>query len=300
MQGSLSKRVMTNMVAYLMIFPAMFFFILYLVYPLFKSFHMSLYNYSGVGPLTKFVGMDNYAQVFKDDHFYQAMQNNFVLMASEIIVSMTVAFLLAYLLYKGVYGWKIFNVILFLPYIIPLTVSAVIWSLIYEPTIGLLNQALGAVGLQSLQRIWLGKPDTALFSIIIVWIWRTIPFNMLILLGTMLKIPKDLIEAARIDGAHGWRIVWHLILPLVMPTILLLCVISIANDFRAFDIVWVMTQGGPADATEIASTLVYKVGFQQNKYGYANAIAFVVFIVVTVFVAIISLLRSQLMKQKGD
>ncbi|MFB9278848.1 carbohydrate ABC transporter permease [Cohnella cellulosilytica] len=263
--------------AYLMIFPALFFFVLYLVYPLFKSLRMSLYDYSGIGSLTDFVGLANYVEALADKQFYNAMANNFTLMAIELVVSLTVAFILAYFLYRGVFGWKFFNVVLFLPYIIPLSVSAIIWTSIYEPNIGLLNTFLDKIGLDSWKRVWLGSTDTSLYSVIAVWIWRTIPFNMLILLGAMLKIPKEMIEAARIDGCSGFRIVHYLIVPLTAPTIGLLFILSVAYDFRAFDMVWVMTQGGPADSTQIASTLVYKLGFSQNEYGYANAIAFLVF-----------------------
>ncbi|MFC4597547.1 carbohydrate ABC transporter permease [Cohnella hongkongensis] len=263
--------------AYLMIFPALFFFVLYLIYPLFKSLRMSLYDYSGIGSLTDFVGLANYAEALADKQFYNAMANNFTLMAIELVVSLTVAFVLAYFLYRGVFGWKFFNVVLFLPYIIPLSVSAIIWTSIYEPNIGLLNTFLDKIGLDSWKRVWLGSTDTSLYSVIAVWIWRTIPFNMLILLGAMLKIPKEMIEAARIDGCSGLRIVRYLIVPLTAPTIGLLFILSVAYDFRAFDMVWVMTQGGPADSTQIASTLVYKLGFSQNEYGYANAIAFLVF-----------------------
>jgi len=279
-----------QMLAYAMIFPAMFFFTLYLVFPFAKSLQMSLYDYDGVGKLERFVGFGNFAKGFGDLRFYEAMSNNLILMIAEMTISMSIAFLLAYFLFRGVFAWKWFNVVLLLPYIIPLAVSAVIWTLIFEPTIGMLNQLLEAAGLASWRQVWLGDPHTSLFSVILVWIWRTIPFNMLILLGSLLKIPKDLIEASKIDGCTGIRTVWHIILPLMLPTIMLLSIISIANDFRSFDIVWIMTQGGPIGSTEIASTLVYKIGFQENHYGYANAIAIMVFVVVTALVGAIGLI----------
>ncbi|RKP54456.1 sugar ABC transporter permease [Cohnella endophytica] len=280
-------------IAYCMAFPALFFFVLYLIYPLIIAFRMSLYDYSGIGPLKDFVGWANYKEAMRDSSFFDALSNNFTLMGVEFAVSTLLAFILAYMLFKGVFGWRAFNVILFLPYIIPLSVSAVIWSLIYEPTIGLLNQLLGDLGLKGLQHTWLGGTSTALGSVIAVWIWRTLPFNLIILFGAMIKIPGELLEAARIDGASGFRIVRHIIFPLTIPTIVLLAVISIANDFRAFDIVWIMTQGGPAGLTQIASSFVYKVGFQENHYGYANAVAFLVFVVVTAFVALIALLQRR-------
>ncbi|MCD9025715.1 carbohydrate ABC transporter permease [Cohnella silvisoli] len=287
--------------AYIMAFPALFFFVLYLIYPLVIAFRMSLYDYTGIGPLTDFVGWANYKEAISNSSFIGALRNNFVLMGVEFIVSTVLAFGLAYLLFRGIFGWHVFNVILFLPYIIPLSVSAVIWSLIYEPTIGLLNQLLGELGLTALQHTWLGGTSTALGSVIGVWVWRTLPFNLIILFGAMIKIPGELLEAARIDGASGMRIVRNIIFPLTIPTIALLAVISIANDFRAFDIVWIMTQGGPAGLTEIASSFVYKVGFQENHYGYANAVAFLVFVVVIVFVALIALLqRRSFSSEKGE
>ncbi|WP_221226825.1 carbohydrate ABC transporter permease [Paenibacillus baekrokdamisoli] len=255
---------------------------------------MSFYDYDGIGKLDHFIGLDNFAEGFKDQRFYQAMSNNLILMFAEMAVSMSIAFVLAYFLFRGVFAWKFFNVVLFLPYIIPLAVSAVIWSLIFEPTIGMLNNFLGLIGLKSWQQVWLGSPNTSLFSVILVWVWRTIPFNMLILLGSLLKIPKEMIEASKIDGCTGIKTVWHIILPMMLPTIMLLLIISIANDFRSFDIVWIMTQGGPIGSTEIASTLIYKIGFKENHYGYANAIAIMVFVIVTVLVGLVSLILRKI------
>jgi ABC-type sugar transport system permease subunit len=272
------KATKQNLTAWVMISPAMIFFFLFIVYPIGKAFQISLYDYDGFNELEHFVGFANYAEAFRDADFFSAMGNNTILALWDLVIAITVAFFLAYFLFKKSFGWRVFNVALFIPTIISVVVVAVIWKAVYQPTYGLLNGALAAIGLQSWQKPWLSSPDTALFSVIVTWIWTRVPFNMLILFSGMLRIPNDLFEAAKIDGANEWNVISRIVFPVMLPMIFLLIILSISNDFRVFDLIWVMTEGGPLGSTDIATSYIYQQGFVFNNYGYANALSFIVLI----------------------
>lgn len=282
-----------NWIAWVMILPAMLLFFLFMIFPIFKAFHYSLYDYEGIGPLKPFVGLDNYLKGLTDPKFYNAMKNNAVLAVSDILITITVGFFLAYFLARKAFGWRFFNIALFIPFIVSVVVVAIIWKAVYEPTNGLLNNFLHLLGLDSWRKIWLGLPDTALYAVIATWAWKGVPFAMMILFGSILRIPADLFEAAKIDGAREWHLIRLIVFPLTMPTILLLIVLTISNDFRVFDLIWVMTQGGPLSSTEIATSYVYKQGFELNHYGYANALSFIVMLVLFCTVGIMSRLLQR-------
>lgn len=259
-----------------MIIPAMAFFVMFLLFPIFKAFQFSLYQYSGFGELTNFVGLDNYREALRDPTFFRALRNNLLLAISDTAVSLTVGFLLAYFLSRKAIGWRFLNISLFVPALVSVAVVATLWKEIYDPIYGLLNSFLELVGLGSLQQNWLGAFETALPSVIAAWVWRTIPFNMLILFANILRIPRELMEAAYLDGARESHYIRHIVLPMVSGVVGLLAVLSISRAFRAFDLVWVLTRGGPVNATEIATSYVYKQAFSLNRYGYGNALAFIV------------------------
>lgn len=274
------KTIKENFTGYSMILPAMFFFFLFLVIPIFKSIQMSLYNYSGVGPLENFIGLDNYFKSLSDMDFYGSIYNTLKLVVLDIVISISVGFFLAYLLFVRTRGWKFYSVALYIPAIVPITVAGMVWRQIYEPSQGLLNSILGSIGLNSLKGIWIGSMDLAMGSVIAAWVWRVIPFIMLILYSGMLRIPEELFESATIDGAKERDILRKIVLPYMMPIISVLIIYVIATDFRAFDMVWVLTQGGPGNATQIATVYVYKLAVTFYEYGYANAVGLEIFFVV--------------------
>lgn len=285
------KRTFTG---YSMILPAMIFFFLFLVFPLLKAVHISFFDYAGVGKMTDFIGLSNYIKSFTDLDFYSSLLRTVKLTAVDITVSITIGFFLAYTLYKRVGGWRFFSVALYIPSIITVVVAGLIWRQIFEPNQGLLNSLLQTMGLDGLKRIWIGDVDMALGSVTVAWIWRTIPFNMIIIYSAILSVPEELFESAKMDGATELNIIKSIIIPSLIPTLSILAVYAVATDFRSFDMVQVLTAGGPGKATEIITLYVYRLVSALGEYGYANAIAVESFILVGVMVLLIFTLLKKL------
>lgn len=267
------KTIQRNLIAYAMIIPAMIIFFLFLVYPLLKAIQISFYDYSGIGKMTDFVGWENYINSFADADFGKALLRTIKLAGLDLLFSLTIGFFLAYALYKRVGGWRFFSVALYIPAIVTVVVAGLIWRQIFEYNQGLLNSLLDTFGFSELKQLWTGDMKIALGSVSVAWVWRTIPFSMIILYSSMLSIPDELIEAARIDGAGESRVIIHVVLPGLKSTFGVLALYTLANDFRAFDMVKVLTDGGPGKSTEIITLYVYRLATKLNEYGYGNAIA---------------------------
>lgn len=265
------KELRESIPAYLLILPTIAVFVIFLYTPFFNAFRISLYKYKGYGELTNFVGLQNFLQVLKDAKFGKAFVNTFQLMGFDLVISLTIGFLLAYALFHHI-RWKNFlNGALFIPYLISIVVVGCIWRIIYDPSIGPLNQLLEMVGLGSWAKAWLSDASTVVPAIIVTWIWTTIPFSMLIMYANLMTLPGDYLEAADIDGATAIQKVRYIVLPYMKPTFITLAMLRITQDLRAFDIVWSMSQGGPGGASEVITSYVYRAAFQKQSFGIASA-----------------------------
>ena len=296
------RRIQNNLTAYAMIIPAMIIFFLFLVYPLLKAIQISFYDYSGIGKMTDFVGLENYVNSLADADFGKALLRTVKLAGLDLFFSLTIGFFLAYALYKRVGGWCLFSVALYIPAIVTVVVAGLIWRQIFEYNQGLLNSLLDTFGLSGLKQLWTGDMKIALGSVSVAWVWRTIPFSMIILYSSMLSIPDELIEAARIDGAGEGHIILHVILPELKSTFGVLVLYTLANDFRAFDMVKVLTDGGPGKSTEIITLYVYRLATRLNEYGYANAIAVETFLLAGGSVLAVFVIKklARLIRKKDD
>jgi ABC-type sugar transport system permease subunit len=164
----------------------------------------------------------------------------------------------------------------FLPYVLPQVAVGVVWGWIYEPSRGWLNKALETVGLDAITTGWLGNPDTALYAVLATAVWLTLGFVFVILLSALKGVDMDLVDAARLDGANGWQRLIHIVLPQIMPVFLMVTTITLLGGFSVFDIIFVMTGGGPAGASEVLGTLAYSSAFQLNRISYGTALALVI------------------------
>lgn len=291
-QCSTLKELKESIPGYLLVLPTMIVLAVFLYIPFFNAIRISLYKYKGYGELTKFVGIKNYITVLNDKHFYEAFANTFQLIGFDLICSVTIGFILAYVLFRGIPMKQFFNTALFIPYLVSMVVVGCIWKILYDPTIGPLNQLLQAVGLGEMAKPWLSQPNTALPSIIITWIWRTIPFNMLICYANIMTLPKDYLEAADIDGAGAWQKMRYIIIPHMMPTFATLGMLTVTNDLRAFDLVWVMTQGGPGGASDVMTSYVYSKAFVSQQFGTATAASIVMMVVMIGLTIIMQIVKS--------
>lgn len=265
------KEISESIPAYLLIAPTIISLIVFLYVPFINTFRISFYSYKGYGKLNNFVGLKNFKAILSDKSFYQAFWHTFEIIGFDLVFSLSIGFLLAYILFRGVKGRRLFNTALFIPYLISNVVAGCIWRIIYDPNIGPINQMLGILGLTDLRHAWLGETRTALGAVIVTWIWKTIPFNMLILYANIMTLPSDYLESAMLDGATSMQQIKYIILPYLKGTFAQLALLTITNGLRSFDLVWNMTSGGPAGSTNVVTAYIYSKAFDSQRFGMASA-----------------------------
>ena len=226
----------------------------------------------------RFMGLENYRQVLSNPLFWQALGNTFLFVALggplSALTSLVAALLVSA---KRVRYPGLFRSIFFMPVVTTLVAVAIVWRYLYHPQYGLLNWALGAVGIHPVD--WLGDPHWAMFAIILMAVWKNFGYNMLIFIAGLQSIPEDLYEAAHLDGAGGWAQFRHVTLPSLAPTFLFVGVMTMLGNFQLFAEPYVMTQGGPLKATTTVVLLMYQEGFRWWRMGMASSLAFVLFVI---------------------
>lgn len=272
---------------YLYLLPALLVYGAFLLYPLLRSVQFSLYDWPGFGPST-FVGLGNYVDLLDDRKFHAAILHSLILILFYSILPLAVGLLLAAILRRGrVRGLGFFRVVIFLPQVIALVVVAISWHQIYAPN-GPLNDFLRAIGLGSVARGWLGDPTFALPAVGMIGFWLMTGLTMLLLLAGMGRIPDDLYEAARLDGAGPVAEFFAITLPAVKAEIATALVLTVIAALKTFDLVYVTTSGGPGNATTVPSFEVYNRAFNLKDVGSASAVAVVLTALVFVINAGIS------------
>ena len=255
--------------------PAIALYLAFVVYPIIQSTRYSLYDWNGLEPLTDFVGLDNFKRAFSDDLFRDALRHNGVVIALSLLLQIPFALGLAMLLNVKLPGRALLRTLFFTPYILSEVVTAVVWRQILRPD-GLLDQGLTAIGAEGLIHEWLGNPDIVLYSLFFVISWKYFGFHMILILAGLQQIPKELNEAALIDGASPWQRFRYVTLPLLGPTIRVSVFLSIIGALQLFDLVWVTTRGGPIGASSTMATFLYEQ-FRRGLFGYASAVSIVIF-----------------------
>ena len=288
-QGNPSAVIRGRATPYLYLLPAFLVYAGFLLYPLVRAGQFSLYDWPGFGPST-FVGLGNYVDLLGDRRFLAAIWHALVLIFFYSILPLIVGLVLAAVLRRGqVRGLGFFRVVIFMPQVIALVVVAVAWYQIYSPR-GLLNDVLQLVGLGEFARGWLGDPTFALPAVGMIGFWLQTGLVMLLLLAGMGRIPNDLFEAARLDGAGPVREFFAITLPSVRGEIATALVLTIIAALKTFDLVYVTTSGGPGTATTVPSYEVYNRAFNLKQVGSASAVA----IVLTLLVFIINVFVSRI------
>jgi len=276
---TLSARAITP---YLFLLPAVLVMLVFVYLPGVQNFYYSLFKWSAIDPNMDYVGLRNYAKVLKDSIILISLRNNVLYALISVVFQVGLALVLAALLESHLirpHWGTLFRNALFLPSVLAITVVALTWQLIYRPDTGLINQALRAGGLDFLTRTWLGEEGTAIYSIIGVSQWQWVGYCMVLFIVAIQAIPEELYEAARIDGASAWQQFRAITVPLVRESTLVLTTVTVIGGFKVFDIVWVMTAGGPNHASETLGNYLYRVGFRNDEMGYAAAIATLLFLI---------------------
>jgi N-acetylglucosamine transport system permease protein len=246
----------------------------FVLWPYAQSFYVALTDWKGVSARRNFVGLTNFVNLAHDPQFWNALWHNVQLLIALPIVTLGLALLFATLFTqggKGVRGAGFYRVVFFFPYVMALPIIGVLWNFIYHPNIGLVNGLLGTIGLQGLQRTWLGDPATALWAVTAVVVWQAVGFYMVLFVAGMQAIPLTYYEAAVLDGADRVQMFRDITLPLLWDHVqVALIYIGIAAlDF--FAIIQVMTEGGPNRASDVLSHLMYQTAFKYSQFGYATA-----------------------------
>jgi ABC-type sugar transport system permease subunit len=268
--------------------PGLGLILLFIVAPILLTAWISLHQWSMYTPIQDmhFVGLANYRAIFSDPVFHQALRNTLVYAGLSILFIVPLAVLFGMFLFQGtIAGKSALRTILFVPYMIPTLAVAIIWSYLYSPLYGPINQMLGWAGLP--RQAWLGSVGLAMLSLVIFNVWQTVGYYTVLVVAGLTQIPTVYYEAAVIDGAGALQRVAFVTLPLLRRTLLFVVVIAIINTVQVFDPVYVLTQGGPAGATNVLSYQIYKSAFEFGLAGKASSMAFVLFIILVVAVAII-------------
>lgn len=256
---------------WLFLAPALAVFGAAVLLPMVLTVGYSFTEWNGFGPMT-FVGLDNYARAIGDEVFRSSFIHVVIYIAATLVLEVAVGLGLAGLVILRSGGmW--FRVAIFTPVMLPAVVVAVLWAFIYNPDFGLVNGALEAVGLEQLQRIWLGDPDTALLAISVVSGWVFAGFYMMIFYAAFRQIPSEILEAARLDGAGDWALFRRVMVPMVRGVTAVAILLAVTGGFQGFDLFFVLTNGGPYGATEIPTTLLVKTVFRNAEVGYGSAMA---------------------------
>lgn len=267
---------------YLFLLPAILIMLVFVYYPIIVNFYYSLFDWSAIDPNWDFVGLKNYVDLLGDDLIPLALRNNILYAIISVVFQVAMALVLAALLESKLVRprWgTIFRNSLFMPSVLAITVVAITWQLIYRPDTGLINQALRALNLDMLTRTWLGEEGTAIFAIIAVSQWQWVGYSMVLFIVAIQAIPEELYESARMDGANPLQQFLAITVPLVRESTLVLTTVTVIGAFKVFDIIWVMTAGGPNNASQTLGNYLYRVGFRNDEMGYASAIASLLFVI---------------------
>jgi len=290
------RRLLDSSSGLVLSLPALIFVGLFIFYPLAQMFYLSLFRWNFVSPNLVFVGLENFRRMFLDDPVYLRSLLNVALLAgqsSAIQIPIGVALATIILRYRRV--GRLFWAIIFLPYVISSVAVSLVWTWMYNPYFGSVNVFLRAVGLGFLARPWLGDINTALIAIFGTVNWIYIGLTTTMTIATLRSIPPSIFESARIDGLSGFQEFRKITLPLLKELIVVLMIIDISGAFKFFDLIWVMTQGGPSDTTHVTTTWLYRAAFRSSEPGYGAAIGVTVFVFSFVIVQfMIKVVRSKL------
>ncbi|MCL6086797.1 MAG: sugar ABC transporter permease [Actinobacteria bacterium] len=280
----MKKRIfINNLEGYTLILPALVFYIFFILYPLFNVVRSSTFKLNTLSQQGNFTGILNYVDLFKDKIFWRALLNTTIYTIAIIILINFFAIIFAIIIDRGkIKGNYFLRVMFFIPAILPPVLIGAAFKRIFAP-FGALNMILTAIDLPFLEHNWLGEPSWALFAIIITTVWQSAGWNMVIFLARLKEIPRELYEAASIDGASEWGIIRKIKLPLLKEALIILVVLNIIGGFKVFDLVYVMTGGGPAHKTEVLTSMLYYQAFSFHNYGYASSIAVVMLVIMLLF-----------------
>jgi raffinose/stachyose/melibiose transport system permease protein len=264
-------------VAALFMLPALVLYGLFVLFPIAQAARFSLYDWNGLGPLDEYVGLANFERALNDPVFLGAVSHNAFIVVLSLVIQIPFALGLALMLNRRFRGRSALRLIFFAPYVIAEVITAIVWSLLLQPN-GMAEHFLTAIGLGEAYHPWLADPDTVLIALFFIITWKYFGFHMILLLAGLQAIPREVDEAAAIDGASRWQAIRYVTLPLLGPTLRVSVFLSIIGSLQLFDLVWVTTRGGPVNASNTMAVYMFERGLVRFQFGYGSAVAIILFL----------------------
>jgi raffinose/stachyose/melibiose transport system permease protein len=261
----------------LFVLPALILYAVFVLLPVLQAMHYSLYKWNGLAPLIDFVGLQNYATALGSKAFMTSVGNNLLIVVLSLVIQIPFSLALAVLLNRRFRGRAIFRLLFFLPYVLSEAVTGIVFSLMLQPH-SVVDASLKNAGLEAFVQDWLGDSTLVMITLFVIISWKYFGFHMIIMLAGLQGIPRELEEAAYIDGANRRTAFRYVTLPLLGPTIRVSVFLSIIGALQLFDMVWVMTGGGPVNASSTMAIAMFKAGFRSHQFGYGSALAVILFL----------------------
>lgn len=284
-----------NLPSYTFIAPAFLLYVAFVLYPFVTTIYYSMTAWDGAQPVKEFIGFANYGKMWHDPLMWKSLTHNLIWIALGTLTPVIVGLMMATLVWSSPVGRVIFRTVFFMPVVLASVVVGMIWSWIYHPIFGPINVALRAVGLGNVARGWLGDLNYALYALLLAGLWAYFGFCFVILLAALQNVDLEVHDAAKIDGANAWQRLIFVTVPQLAPVLTMLTAYTLIGGFNVFDIVYIMTRGGPANATEVLATYTYAMAFKQNEVGYGAAL--------TMVITVLSIVASYLfitLRERGE
>src|SRR6185503_15675949 len=287
------RRFQDNLTIFLFLLPALVLFLLFVIYPIFQSIYYSFFNWKGFGPADDFVGLENFKNILSDKVFIIALRNAFLLIVASLLIQLPLSLLLAVMVGRDLPGRVFFRTIFFMPYVISEVITAIMWLFLLNPNPdrGFVNAVLVLAGGEA--QPWLGDTTLVLPALFIALSWKYFGFHMLLYMAGLQNIPQEIEEAGRIDGANALQNFFFITLPLLGSTIRTSVYLSVLGSIQQFILVWIMSKGGPVNASETLATYMIRFGFVRFQLGYGSAVAIYMFLICVTF----SLVYQRLTRQ---
>ncbi|NQX70996.1 sugar ABC transporter permease [Paenibacillus ferrarius] len=272
--------------------PALVLYLFFVIVPIFWSAYYGFFDWKGIGA-AKFIGFDNYAEVIKDPIFWKSFKNNMLVVAASVFGQVPIAMILALLLMRSTFFQRAIRASVFMPMVLSSVVVGIIWGYIYHPQIGILNFMLEGIGLDSWKKAWLSDPKVSMYALMVPIIWNYIGPYMIMFIAALQNISPEIEDAAQLDGVGPVRKLFAVTLPMIWDTVKVSVVLCISGSLKAFDLIYVMTGGGPAHSTELLASYMYNSTFNVYRFGFGSAISTAIIIL-----SLILIVGSQYLMKK--
>lgn len=286
MKSSINKRLKTSykkgdgLTAFIFLSPTVIIFAAFILFPVFFSFYLSFQKWNMFNNDAVYVGLDNYKRMFQSAEFWQVLGNTAIYTFGTVPLNMIFSLTIAYWLNKKLIGKKFLRTAFFAPVVISPVAAALIWRWLYDPNYGVINYIVSLLGFDPVN--WLNEPTAAMFALIVMGVWKTFGINMVLFSAGLQGIPDSYYEAAMMDGAGKWSKFWNITIPMLGPTTFFIMIMSMISSFQVFDIVYILTSGGPLGSTKVIVFYVYEYAFKFFEMGYASAISYMLFFLLLV------------------